>query len=241
MDPLTKRLMVESGLRPGNPTLPPVQGMRMVYLKEDMTDAEDDLHKARLALQKYEKNSSVQNKQNLYTAMRHLQAKEQDYFGSRYIGRKHPGVLKGWHNEEKQALLKKKIQELKTEAGDQVRNIGGIGSKPLDSNYDWSASRAAFAFDQACQVLQKMDDDWYNGPTRLDADKKPDTISKGLVNIKSHVQSIRRELSIALALTSPTREASLVQIRKSLRGAEICERIAILIDSNRWDLPMDLR
>jgi len=104
MDSLTKRLMATSGLRPGNPTLPPIQGVRMVYLDEPMTGAENALHEARLALEAYKTlekkdpkdTDAIKKAQDgLYEAMGNLEAKEQDYFARRYFGR-NKAVLNGW-------------------------------------------------------------------------------------------------------------------------------------------------
>lgn len=55
MDSITKKILFESGLYPGNPTLPPVNNVGMVYIKEPMLkQAEMDLFDARVALRDFE-------------------------------------------------------------------------------------------------------------------------------------------------------------------------------------------
>lgn len=55
MDSLTKKILFDSGLYPGNPLLPPVNNVGMVYIKEPMLkQAEMDLFDARVALRDFE-------------------------------------------------------------------------------------------------------------------------------------------------------------------------------------------
>ncbi|AAK14429.1 unnamed protein product [Ectocarpus sp. 4 AP-2014] len=116
MDPLTARLMSRSGLsaagrppahstpmikagiglNPSKPLLPPVHNLRMIYLKEPLTDAEKDLHAARVALKLLETADNDVNRKALYKAMAKLQGKEAQYFATRYIGRGKPQILRGW-------------------------------------------------------------------------------------------------------------------------------------------------
>ena len=95
MDSLTKRLLSTSGLDPSRPLLPPVQNLRMVYLKEPFGDAEIALHEARLALKRVEANNIPNNRSILYKAMGKLQVKERETFARRYVGNNKP-VLNGW-------------------------------------------------------------------------------------------------------------------------------------------------
>lgn len=55
MDSLTKKILFDSGLYPGNPLLPRVNNVGMVYIKEPMLkQAEMDLFDARVALRDFE-------------------------------------------------------------------------------------------------------------------------------------------------------------------------------------------
>lgn len=95
MDPLTQRLWLRTGLNHAHPLLPPVHNVRVVHLREELTEADIDLHNARVALKKLEAAGPGGDTSELYTAMRKLQEKEQQYFASRYL-RSDKAVLRGW-------------------------------------------------------------------------------------------------------------------------------------------------
>lgn len=105
MDSITQRILFESGLYPGNPTLPPVNNVGMVYIKEPMLkQAEMDLFDARVALRDLEEaereNKITQDLENkLYATLAALEKKEGEYFTRRYgAGTKGETeqILKGW-------------------------------------------------------------------------------------------------------------------------------------------------
>jgi hypothetical protein len=73
MDPLTQRFWVRSGLNHAHPLLPPVHNVRVVHLREELTDADIDLHNARVALKKLEAAGPGGDTSELYTAMWKLQ------------------------------------------------------------------------------------------------------------------------------------------------------------------------
>lgn len=104
MDALTARKMSTMGLNATKPLLPPVHNLGMIHLKEPLTDADENLHNARLALKKLEESQEREEdddtihrlKLELYSAMEKLQEKE-EYFAQRYVSHnKH--VLYGWQN-----------------------------------------------------------------------------------------------------------------------------------------------
>ena len=102
MDALTARKMSTMGLNATKPLLPPVQNLGMIYLKEPLTDADEDLYNARLALKKLEeaqqrKADTESLELDLHVAMEKLQGKEREYFARRYVSR-NKQVLHGWQN-----------------------------------------------------------------------------------------------------------------------------------------------
>ncbi|AAK14431.1 unnamed protein product [Ectocarpus sp. 4 AP-2014] len=95
---LTKNIWSQIGINPANTLLPPVHNVGMIILREELTDAENDLHAARVALKTLEEAGASGDTSDLYTAMWKLQKKEQAYFARRYL-QTNKAVLRGWHNQ----------------------------------------------------------------------------------------------------------------------------------------------
>ncbi|AAK14430.1 unnamed protein product [Ectocarpus sp. 4 AP-2014] len=254
MDPLTARLMSRSGLsaagrppahstpmakagiglNPSKPLLPPVHNLRMIYLKEPFGDAEIHLHDARVALK------SVQNggpTAPLYAAMAKLEVAERDYFARRYFdGDK--AILKGWNAEK----FKQKIEELINTAANKLTAITVPGTTNTQPGYHISARGAAISAANASSRLNNMNDKWYFsiGGNRLPT--KPSTFSTDLTALERAIKTIKNHLRVVLTLpdSDTTKQASLTSIKASLRHAEICQRLARLVEDDRCDLPDDV-
>ncbi|CAN0175262.1 unnamed protein product [Pylaiella littoralis] len=69
----------------------------MIILREELTEAESDLHAARVALKRLEEAGTNGDTSDLYTAMWKLQKTEQVLFTRRYL-HANKAVLQGWHN-----------------------------------------------------------------------------------------------------------------------------------------------
>ncbi|CAN0572863.1 unnamed protein product [Ectocarpus sp. 12 AP-2014] len=237
MDSLTARLMSRAGLNPVDPTLPPVHNLRMVYLKEEFGAAEEALYDARLALEDlqvfqkatpYNQTDVDAAAELLYDAMAKLAVKERDYFANRYFGRD-KAVLKGWNVDRKQELFIDFIEDLWDDARQRV-SASTPGSDVM---------RAALSCVLACTALQEMNDLWYRGmaiPTNRRTDM-PD-FGKRQQNINERLVQIRTSLRSVMASGN---QRDIITIKSCLRDAEICQRLARLVASNRWDLPDDLR
>lgn len=123
MDALTARKISTMGLNATKPLLPPVHKLGIVHLREPLTDAEEHLHNARLALknlteaQEIYKSSEDEDdleklkmlKDALYTAMSKLEEKEQ-YFARRYIFHNKP-VLHGWEQTRLTEMIEKLYEQ----------------------------------------------------------------------------------------------------------------------------------
>lgn len=236
MDSLTARLMSRSGLSPADPTLPPVQNMRVVNLKEEFGAAEIALHEARVALKNLEDSSGTEAA--LYTAMAKLEVRERDYFATRYFGR-NKAVLKGWNVDRKQEIFDSYIS---------VYLSGKMRAKTLQlrrSRMDPSAAVALTAFKDVLAALQRMHRAWYRYGTVLPNNRKTDTpdFSTNPRDIKTKIGEIQTSLGGILNLpdTDPSKQRSIRFTRETLRDALICQRLAHLVTKNSWDLPDDLR
>ncbi|CAM9810119.1 unnamed protein product, partial [Ectocarpus sp. 8 AP-2014] len=95
---LTKNIWSQIGVNPADALLPPVHNLGMIILREELTEAESDLHAARVALKTLEEAGASGDTRDLYTAMWKLQKKEQAYFARRYL-QTNKAVLRGWHNQ----------------------------------------------------------------------------------------------------------------------------------------------
>lgn len=95
---LTKNIWSQVGSNPANALLPPVHNLGVIILREELTDAESDLHAARVALKTLEEAGASGVTSDLYTAMWKLQKREQAYFARRYL-QTNKAVLRGWHNQ----------------------------------------------------------------------------------------------------------------------------------------------
>lgn len=233
MDSLTKRLLSTSGLDSSRPLLPPVQNMRMVYLKEPFGDAEIALHEARLALEKVNAGGPPEP---LYRAMAKLEVKEQEYFAKRYFGR-NKAVLNGWNVEWKQEVLVKKINSLLKQSYEHAEIVGGKRGEKLVVGYHQKSLNAANYCVRAYQKLKQMNERYYNKP-----DPTSEHLESDLELIRGNIQRIQENLVDTRGLPdSVLKEASLGHIKATVRMAQTCERIAILVKQNRWDLPDDLR
>lgn len=242
MDSLTKRLMSRSGLNPVDPTLPPVNNMRMVYLDEKYDGAEQALHEARVALDKLEKAQKIPNNQSnvdnaagiVYDKMAALEVKERDYFARRYFGRD-KGVLRDWNVDRKQLLFTQKIADLISDAADRNDDANNNGLYQ-------PAKDAAATSETACAALDGMDKRWYDPVSRNRKTVTPN-FGNNPQDIDTAITTIRTNLDAVLTIQpeSPMKQASIISVRASLRDAEICQRLAQLVMNNRWDLPDELR
>ncbi|CAN0557739.1 unnamed protein product [Ectocarpus sp. 12 AP-2014] len=94
----TKNVWSQIGINPANALLPPLHNLGVIILREELTDAESDLHAARVALKTLEEAGASGDTSDLYTAMWKLQKREQAYFARRYL-QTNKAVLRGWHNQ----------------------------------------------------------------------------------------------------------------------------------------------
>jgi len=76
----------------------PAQPLRMVYLREELTDADKDLHNARVALKRFVAAGPSGDRRDVYDAMWKLQKKEQKYFATRYLD-SNKAVMQGWYDQ----------------------------------------------------------------------------------------------------------------------------------------------
>lgn len=233
MDSLTKRLLSTSGLNPTDPLLPPVQNLRMVYLKEPFGDAEIALHEARLALESVNAGGSPTP---LYAAMAKLEVKERDYFARRYFGRNKP-LLKGWNVEWKQQLLVRKINNLLKQSAEHAEIVGGKNRTNLVAGYHHNALDAANTCVRACVKLEDMNNRYYNNPQPTSQQLESD-----LGFIRGSVELIQQSLMNTERLPdSAMKEDSLAHIEATLRVARTCVRIGMMVRKGEWDLPDDLK
>ena len=226
MDSLTKRLLSTSGLDSSRPLLPPVQNMRMVYLKEPFGDAETALHEARLALEKVNSSGVAANTDPLYEAMAKLEVKERDYFARRYFGR-NKAVLNGWNNEWKQKLFKEKIWRFIVEAERHHKNTNSTEAKQsAESSVD------------VAHLLLKMHKMWYDG-TGERLTTRPRKIRVWEIMIGDKIKSLR--LDLENSHKPPCDQDCSDSIAQSLRSAETCKRLADIVMRGGWELPEDLK
>lgn len=263
IDSLTKRLMSRSGLNPVDPTLPPVHNLRMVHLDEKL---DVELHEARGALHALEQSQKAPlyaatatapafdqtaktaainaAKTALITAMKALQASEQDYFANRYLRRGQKPVLVGWHGKEKQDIFTAYLAKLKAAADAQVTKVGFSGYSR--AGYHQTALDAANHYQRATARLIQMNKDCYVGGVttnaRVDTNLLPPAVAKGVSDIKKLLDDIVSEREKALQLPTGTDKTnSLREISVSLLGTQRCLRLAGIVAKNRWELPFDLR
>ncbi|CAN0424538.1 unnamed protein product [Ectocarpus sp. 8 AP-2014] len=162
--------------------------------------------------------------------MAKLAVKERDYFANRYFGRD-KAVVKGWNVDRKQKLFIKFIDDLRSNADGRLRpNM----FSPKD------VQDAARYCSHACTALQHMNNLWYSGGAAIPSNRLADTpdfgkrqqvINEKLGQIQTNLRSI---------MASGT-QGDIITIKSCLRDAEICQRLARLVASDRWDLPDDLR
>ena len=257
MDSLTARLLSRTGLNPVKPTFPPIHNMRVVHLKKDLTDAEKFLHEARKALDQLQQaqkiHASNPNHQNiksaklfLYDAMQKLQRSEADYFATKYIGRDNKTVLEGWENEGKQVELTMYLSQLKNKCNQFLSTIAPNGV--LSTAFHHFALNAVQRLKDMINDIQSMDSDWYDSNNlRIPVDRKPITINGYLINVKNDHEIIHQSMRNALALPETTsteiatKRSTVAIIKQIMHQADVCERIATMIDKNIWQLPYDLR
>lgn len=145
MDPLTQRLWLRSGLNHAHPLLPPVHNVRVVHLREELTEADIDLHNARVALEKLEAAGPGGDTSDLYTAMWKLQKREQHYFASRYL-RSDKAVLRGW----------KAFPKYQVDLGDRVGRGYQAGVYGVVNHPDKVAKRSRITNEQRLKSVVEM-------------------------------------------------------------------------------------
>lgn len=128
MDALTARKMSTVGLNATKPLLPPVHNLGMIYLKEPLSDADEHLHNARLALKNVEeapkslgKDATTRLRLELHSAMEKLQEKEQEYFARRYAS-DDKEVIHGW--KKRLTLFLEYVHEITRKQYNDVLELG---------------------------------------------------------------------------------------------------------------------
>lgn len=244
-DALTNNLRSKLGLVPGmGRRLPPVNNLRIINLQKNLTAAEDDLHRARVAL--YTLREALENpttnaaniealSDDLFERMRRLESREQDYFANTYITKKNPTILHGWANKGKQDQFTDKIEELR----DQAQTIA-IGLRPQGILSD--AFAAATTVRNAYESLRRMDNQWYNYDQNQDrvfprraTPSDPIQLAQRLERIKTLVQNVEN------FAVSNRREDYVKSIESSRDRAKTCLRLAHQVQNNNWELPLNLR
>lgn len=213
-------------------------------LQKGLTQAEEDLHNARVALKALETDQDNASKQKiLYEAMEKLQGREQEYFARRYFGTAKP-ILHGWNTAGKQSQFKKKIEALVDAARERVRKVQPLAdaddaaaavSGAAAAADDSPALAAAKACVGACQALKTMNDRWYEGLAGSGARK---TAKPEFVDDPTKINTAIRTIEANLAKNEV--QASTNSIQDSLRDARICQRLSVIVMSDKWDLPFDL-
>ena len=238
MDPLAARLMSRSGLgaagrlpahstpmvkagiglNPSKPLLPPVHNLRMIYLKEPLTDAEKDLHAARVALKALETTNNDATREALYRAMAKLQGKESHYFATRYIGRDKPLVLRGWKTHH----FSHKVRELFRKSGAR------FFYPPAVMHQD--------AIDASEMNFLAAEDLWDMNTETLKPNPQPKAWFDAMrTDIETDIASIKR-----LIQNKTTTDADdVASMQASLDNAKNIGRLAKLVDNVR-EVPYDL-
>lgn len=218
----TPRITSTMGLDPSNPLLPPVHNLRMVYLKEPLTNAEKDLHEARKALRVLETTYDDANKKALNKAMAKLQGRESQYFATRYIGRDKPRVLQGWKTH-----FTDKVDELLASAKDRETNYTGGKLPVTDSTY---------INVKIAKQLKDLD------TTDLDSLKQNPSRSlyESLIAlIEDDILDITKNLA-TVSNASPVDQDDVDVVNECLASARECTRLIELLMDNKREVPFDM-
>ncbi len=239
MDTLTRRLMASAGIDPTAPLLPPVHNIRMVRLKEELSDADILLHNARIAVKDLEdaRNAPLPAAQiqvrteALYDRMALLEKREQDYFARRYIGHD-KAVLKGWLVDRKQRIFNRLVADLSTGANARVRQFNTI---PNQANF---VKQANIASAGACATARQMNERWYpRGRTHLPRSLNPPDFGDLQERLNGYVTQTR---NIEHQYREVATDQQRVLVQDALRNAKKAQRFAQLITNNTRDIPNDL-
>lgn len=225
MDSHTKRLLSTRGFYSTNPLLPPVQNMRMVYLKEPFGEAEKYLHEARLALKSVNDGGDIKS---LYQAMANLETKERSYFARRFGANN--AVLKGW----KKGLVRLNISYLVHEIQEHAEDVGKIKSDGLTTTQGY-LSQALSCANESTRIHAKvlfMVDRWDNPAQDLGLlfDSDEQNIRASLTNMYSMKDYVENTSAGA-----DTGEKTLRHMESSLEKAEDCVHMAKMIRLSQWD------
>lgn len=238
MDALTARKMATMGLNATKPLLPPVHKLGIVYLKEPLTDAEEHLHTARLALKKLEEAQEDRNldeevvyrlKMRLYEAMEQLQEKEQGYFARRYISHSKP-VVHGWQNRV--TLM---IQNFYKTSEHDARYV-----QQVSAEFHQDAVHSINLLHIMTTTIRDMNNLCYDAVTGARLKELPlPTLRREqeeLVENLHDMHTLYRNIK-QLPDNDPAKEKSLDEVEQRYHAAAIIVRIADNMIRNEWDLP----
>lgn len=248
MDSLTSRFLSRTGLNPANPTLPPVHNMRMVYLREPLTEAEKDLHIARKAHKALEvgqaslkadpaANVNIQAlSTDLYDAMFNLEEREQEHFQRRYIVDNRPAI-QGWGprkftmvmDETFDALLRMNVPTFLDSSDSEDEE---------EAQYVTNTRQAASEMRAMGSNLKTMNDLCYD-----DVGKRRPILPTRQIGIQHN--NLIRSLDRLHGLLKSTRElassrgqeGALAQITTWEEVAVVMLQMAESIVNNKWNLP----
>lgn len=262
MNPRFKTVLSEIGNIPTLPKLPPVYNLRPVSLKKGLTQAERDLHDARIALRALEDYQKLHPEPNpiqqaeigrrshtLYTRMRQLEVREAEYFANSYITKQKPAILHGWKNKGKQRQFTRKLSDVGNQIGLYLADIQArVGGGVLHPNAETAAQHALDAYGE----LRLMDRNWYQYTPAPASDRiyprlenPQNDLTTYVTNVRTIVGLIKAQLNNTLALQpSPAHSEdklknSIREIQTSLHRAETCLHMAHQVKENNWHFPMD--
>ncbi|CAN0252507.1 unnamed protein product [Ectocarpus sp. 6 AP-2014] len=224
------------GLDPSKPLLPPVDNLRMIYLKKPLTDAENDLHQARIKLRDLEEGQAAIKKnpvasvdiealkKSLFEAMRKLQNHEDEYFATRYVGHNKP-VLHEWNNGFKQT-------EFTDFLNDIITRINHEKSEWMKSNPHQSLQSALTQIENMVQTLKTMNGRWYNASGNRKASANKDDLRQDHDDILRGARTITTDLEVAKGYLKPG-DQEVVEYVSLMRTLLI--EFSEMIQSGKWD------
>ena len=238
MDALTARKMSTMGLNATKPLLPPVHKLGMIYLKEPLTHADEDLHNARLALKKLEEaQESGQDddtihrlKLALHLAMEELQGKEKEYFAQRYVSHnKH--VLYGWQNRI--TLFLQEVRDMTTE---QLRSARESQHLPMYTDEAVECMEALYTMSgDMMEIDQKFVSKGGSRHAYNVASHEFKTDIRELHELKDEMQGFKQGIE-DLDENHPLRENSLRLTTAACDTANVLVHVAENMIDKKWDM-----
>ena len=237
MGALTARKMSTMGLNATKPLLPPVHNLGMIYLKEPLTDADEDLHNARLALKKLEEaqesgeddDTIHRLKLALHSAMEELQEKEREYFAQRYFSH-NKQILNGWQNR-----ITLFFQDVFDMTQKQLRSVQSQNPPTLEND--------AIKCMRLVHVMSDHVNNMNNAFISKDGSRKAYNVPlhefenglEVLRGMRDEIKALTRNIR-SLDNSDPLKKQSMRYATTSANHADIVVHVAENLNKNKWDM-----